>query len=1665
VSITSVGTPSPVQNNTGDPITASWGTGQTRAAGNLLVALVSGFSSGGAAATTLFSGTGWTKLDEGVGPNVPAGCVAAIWTKTAVGSDAAPGFSTSVSGFHQGDMVTLYELNDSGGGTPVVDTNGNNTGTNANPLAGTTSGNVSGSGEYAVAVATNGIGTVSSTNTWGTPGSWTNFSHDVPSTYANGFGHWVVGQQSGPSSGSTLTYNPTWSFNANSPTTAAVVVAVFKSNVVALSDSDAGSGAETAIIYLTSAETGSFAEAVGGNFLSSSDAGTGVEGTPTIAFTASGDYADGGTFTDAGNTGSPTDQDSFIGVDGGETITVAGAETTAGADTGSPAVATAITSADTGAGVDAGSVVVSGLTSTGPQFPLIFQMQPVGSGAHASSDMGTFTESQSITAHLSSSDSGRFFESRQLVTQGGNPVPPPQIPALHVEGFSITHAGILVPGTSTELAVLYGVRSAQISPQWITTLTHQDDWVTNVWNAPGTVGVQIQAGFIPFDVLDAMGFGPVTANSFLLDETGDTLYDETGTDALEDESGAVAVGTVTSVGTPTPAENRTGDPITGIWGPGQNRINGNLLVALVTGFGQGGTPGPTTLFSGTGWTKAREISTNYLTASVWTKKATGADPPPSFVCNVSGLHQSDSCTLYELNDSSGATPVLDTAGTAMGTSGNPLSITSDGTVARSGEYALGLSLNCNNIVTAPNTWGTVSGWTNAYVDTTSWFEHWVIGTQSGPAAGASLTYDPHYNYSSNSPTAECGLVAVFSSGITGSPPSGTGGSQGAGGSAGAIPMFRQHVVPQFPLILRASAKDAAGNLRTIQFVAYACQFSPIVFDGPQYKNGLTVSYNATLLLSSVDEGGNTLPDRAYGRLMTMPQGVSGLEPVVPGPQEFVNDDDFGQFINETSLAGPMGGPFHVSDADHGAFTEGQRIGTGVQHLTDTDAGHFTDAGSAGVLVHKSSADTGGSGGPSSGSLFNLIGATVQNAPTPEYGGATDRLIVAQTLNTYLSAGLATPLAPATVIQKWYFNVGSYPTTMDADMTELHSVGCKFLISYKPDLAPYTTAHDNAFLASMNALKGLGVDFQVVIWQEANDPGFSPFTAAEYIDYFNHYAPIVHAAGKLAVYDPGAHPTSAAAFYPGDALVDWVVSDHYCAHFGSSVSGGFTAVEALANNANPPKPLGLGEWGTAINPADQPTQTEWEGFTQQILTTFASRPAAGKANAWILGFNTAHRPTGVNVIQNSVHVAPASAGGTIQNIATWSFPAPGVLEVVGDISYYPCTTASAKNPSAAKAAILPYRVAIKMGGSWAYVNYADVDTNATGQRFTGCTFDPVAGNATGVVPTNAWVVDYKTPAYQAIVTQLSPPPSTGSGEHGSVVAFTPGSQPVAQHIGAVSAPANSCPSSVNDWLTHGNPTIGPLTSDNIYYSGTQALTTYAAGHLGADNESNLPAGTVPFISIKDAQVPNVASYVASVPSNVLLYITYFQGAESSYPAGNFAQFIANFKAFSSAVRAVGKANVKVFQACAGGPYGTSGSSAAAGSWVVPPAYVDAYTVQIRQGPVASTNWSSAGLSNSPAWLKWVSIFAPLGRQLGISEYAILNSVDPTVGNTRITADCAYLRSAFPPTATSGQVSPFPLLVWSYAWNNCVGGTFDATNGSQFTDATNVATWQQIANGTL
>lgn len=216
VTVTSLGTPT-ITRATSGSVTGTWGTGQNRAAGNILVAAVT------AGATTSVTApstpAGWN-LYASAGNAATPNAYAAIYSAVAAGGDAAPAFTSTLTG--TGAMtVTLFEL--AGAGLPPDATgtyaSGSSLGTVT--MAPATTSIVTNAGEYAISCFAQQA--TAGTNTWTPAASWTNAANDGATSSVL---HTAVDVYSSPPANSTLTESAAFTTNTSAFGAAAMIVTV-----------------------------------------------------------------------------------------------------------------------------------------------------------------------------------------------------------------------------------------------------------------------------------------------------------------------------------------------------------------------------------------------------------------------------------------------------------------------------------------------------------------------------------------------------------------------------------------------------------------------------------------------------------------------------------------------------------------------------------------------------------------------------------------------------------------------------------------------------------------------------------------------------------------------------------------------------------------------------------------------------------------------------------------------------------------------------------------------------------------------------------------------------------------------------------------------------------------------------------------------------------------------------------------------------------------------------------------------------------------------------------------------------------------------------------------------------------------------------------------------
>lgn len=223
MAVVSIGTPSPQRYTSGFTSAAgAWGASQNRAAGNLLVAVISGGNSSTANAWSVseLSSTWTQQLSVGNASSGASQCGIAVFTKTAAGSDAFPSFNTSVQGTGA-VVVTLFEFSGANTSSPIDTTGTQQSGSSGVTMvfSVTTAGNVTQPGEYGISVFTQERG--SSLLTWVETGTgWTSLYEDAVTSVS----HTQINTISGPTSGSTLSDGGHFSTDTSAFGTGAIIV-------------------------------------------------------------------------------------------------------------------------------------------------------------------------------------------------------------------------------------------------------------------------------------------------------------------------------------------------------------------------------------------------------------------------------------------------------------------------------------------------------------------------------------------------------------------------------------------------------------------------------------------------------------------------------------------------------------------------------------------------------------------------------------------------------------------------------------------------------------------------------------------------------------------------------------------------------------------------------------------------------------------------------------------------------------------------------------------------------------------------------------------------------------------------------------------------------------------------------------------------------------------------------------------------------------------------------------------------------------------------------------------------------------------------------------------------------------------------------------------------
>jgi hypothetical protein len=269
----------------------------------------------------------------------------------------------------------------------------------------------------------------------------------------------------------------------------------------------------------------------------------------------------------------------------------------------------------------------------------------------------------------------------------------------------------------------------------------------------------------------------------------------------------------------------------------------------------------------------------------------------------------------------------------------------------------------------------------------------------------------------------------------------------------------------------------------------------------------------------------------------------------------------------------------------------------------------------------------GSCGPAAAGSPGLVGATVSNSWWPT--GTTETEAITG-FDTYVGLPLGTK------VERVYYELGQYPQNLEGEpLHDIKASGAKLQVCLKPLITgltdPSTAASEKTNITNtINLLQGAAVKFDVVLFTEPNIAGHFK-NATQYKHYIELYGPTVRVGGtggavKL-IYNPAAYGDNSAAYYPGDALTDVVSIDYYGTDHKNGIALNPTA--ELANNHLPsPIPFGISEWNAVANPGDTLTETEWNNYTNYLISYMSGRLTSGLNNwdiAMYCGVNIKNSP--------------------------------------------------------------------------------------------------------------------------------------------------------------------------------------------------------------------------------------------------------------------------------------------------------------------------------------------------------------------------------------------------------------------------------------------------------
>lgn len=235
------------------------------------------------------------------------------------------------------------------------------------------------------------------------------------------------------------------------------------------------------------------------------------------------------------------------------------------------------------------------------------------------------------------------------------------------------------------------------------------------------------------------------------------------------------------------------------------------------------------------------------------------------------------------------------------------------------------------------------------------------------------------------------------------------------------------------------------------------------------------------------------------------------------------------------------------------------------------------------------------------------------------------------------------------VSRAYYGLSTFPTS-DATLAAMAAGGIKACLNLTPAYNPVSSA-DLASLAAMLAYwQAQGLQMEVSLWAEPYNNGLTAAQFIAMIDYYGptvrQYCPLVFCTSAFTVDNNDEN-----SYYPGDSAVDKIATDLYAIRWLAGTSLDLAA--SLADNAVPPKPFGLWEFGAS------PVGENWlTGDSSGFEGSTGTWTGAGNATLSRSGAQANHGTGSLAV--TSAAAGNASAGScAAASIATEGMPcSPG-----------------------------------------------------------------------------------------------------------------------------------------------------------------------------------------------------------------------------------------------------------------------------------------------------------------------------------------------------------------------------------------------------------------------